>query len=170
MIPELGNFALILALCLSLVLAIFPMAGSLNNTPSWMAMARPAAWGQFFFLALSFACLVNAFLTNDFSVHYVAQHGNTQLPTIYKISAVWGAHEGSLLLWVLILSGWTVAVSRLSRKLPIEVVARVLSVMGMIGIGFISFLLFTSNPFDRHFPVPLEGGDLNPLLQDFGLA
>jgi cytochrome c-type biogenesis protein CcmF len=170
MIPELGNFALILALCLSLALAVFPMIGSLNNTPAWMAMARPAAWGQFFFLALSFACLVNAFLTNDFSVHYVALHGNTQLPTIYKISAVWGAHEGSLLLWVLILSGWTVAVSRLSRKLPIEVVARVLSVMGMIGIGFISFLLFTSNPFDRHFPVPLEGGDLNPLLQDFGLA
>jgi len=170
MIPELGNFALILALCLSLVLAIFPMAGSLNNTPSWMAMARPAAWGQFFFLALSFACLVNSFLTNDFSVLYVSEHGNTQLPTMYKISAVWGAHEGSLLLWVLILSGWTVAVSRLSRKLPIEVVARVLSVMGMVGIGFISFLLFTSNPFDRRFPVPLEGGDLNPLLQDFGLA
>jgi cytochrome c-type biogenesis protein CcmF len=170
MIPELGNFALILALCLSLVLAIFPMVGSLNNTPGWMAMARPAAWGQFFFTALSFACLVYAFLSNDFSVHYVALHGNTQLPLIYKISAVWGAHEGSLLLWALILSGWTVAVSRLSRKLPIEVVARVLSVMGMVAIGFMSFMLFTSNPFDRRFPVPLEGGDLNPLLQDFGLA
>jgi cytochrome c-type biogenesis protein CcmF len=170
MIPELGNFALILALCLSLVLAIFPMVGSLNNTPGWMAMARPAAWGQFFFTSLSFACLVHAFLTNDFSVHYVALHGNTQLPLIYKISAVWGAHEGSLLLWALILSGWTVAVSRLSRKLPLEVVARVLSVMGMVAIGFMSFMLFTSNPFDRRFPVPLEGGDLNPLLQDFGLA
>jgi len=170
MIPELGNFALILALCLSLVLAIFPMIGSLNNTPGWMALARPTAWGQFFFTALSFACLLHAFLTDDFSVFYVAQHGNTQLPTLYKISAVWGAHEGSLLLWVLILSGWTVAVSRLSRNLPIEVISRVLSVMGMVAIGFMSFLLFTSNPFDRTFPVPLEGGDLNPLLQDFGLA
>ena len=170
MIPELGNFALILALCLSLVLAIVPMVGSLNNTPGWVALARPAAWGQLFFLAISFACLVNAFLTNDFSVLYVAQHGNTQLPTLYKISAVWGAHEGSLLLWVLILGGWTAAVSVFSRKLPADVLARVLSVMGMVSIGFISFLLFTSNPFDRVFPVPLEGGDLNPLLQDFGLA
>jgi cytochrome c-type biogenesis protein CcmF len=170
MIPELGNFALILALCMTLVLAILPMIGSLNNTPGWMALARPAAWGQFFFVALSFACLVQAFLTNDFSVHYVALHGNTRLPTIYKISAVWGAHEGSLLLWVLILSGWTVAVSRLSRNLPVTVVSRVLAVMGLVAIGFISFLLFTSNPFERRFPVPLEGGDLNPLLQDFGLA
>jgi len=170
MIPELGNFALILALCLSLVLAIIPMAGSLNNTPGWVALARPAAWGQLFFLALSFACLVNAFLVNDFSVLYVAQHGNTRLPTMYKISAVWGAHEGSLLLWALILSGWTVAVSLFSRKLPAELLARVLSVMGMVAIGFISFMLFTSNPFDRTFPVPLEGGDLNPLLQDLGLA
>ena len=170
MTPELGNFALILALCLSLVLAIFPLIGSINNTPGWIALARPAAWGQFFFLAMSFAVLVNAFLNNDFSVLYVAQHGNTQLPLIYKISAVWGAHEGSLLLWALILSGWTVAVSLFSRNLPPEVVARVLSVMGMVSIGFLSFLLFTSNPFDRVFPVPLEGGDLNPLLQDFGLA
>jgi cytochrome c-type biogenesis protein CcmF len=115
-------------------------------------------------------CLVGAFLSNDFSVLYVARHGNTQLPTIYKISAVWGAHEGSLLLWALILSAWTVAVSLLSRNLPAVVVARVLSVMGMVAIGFLSFMLFTSNPFDRTFPVPVEGGDLNPLLQDFGLA
>ena len=170
MLPELGNFALILALCLSLVLATVPMIGSLNNTPGWVALARPAALGQFTFLLISFACLVNAFLTNDFSVLYVAQHGNTQLPTIYKISAVWGAHEGSLLLWALILATWTVAVSLFSRNLPAEVLARVLSVMGMVSIGFISFMLFTSNPFDRVFPVPLEGGDLNPLLQDFGLA
>ena len=170
MIPELGHFALILALCLSLVLAIMPMTGSLLNIQSWKAMAKPAAWGMFTFTAISFACLVNAFLINDFSVLYVAQHGNTQLPTIYKISAVWGAHEGSLLLWALILSGWTVAVSLFSRNLPAEVLARVLSVMGMVAIGFISFMLFTSNPFDRTFPVPPEGGDLNPLLQDFGLA
>jgi cytochrome c-type biogenesis protein CcmF len=152
------------------VLAVFPMVGSLNNTPGWVALARPAAWGQFFFVAIAFACLVNAFLTNDFSVLYVSQHGNTQLPILYKVSAVWGAHEGSLLLWALILSGWTVAVSLFARDLPAVVLARVLSVMGMIGIGFLSFLLFTSNPFDRRFPVPMEGGDLNPLLQDFGLA
>ena len=170
MIPELGQFALILALCMSLVLATIPMIGSLNNTPGWVALARPAALGQFTFLLISFGCLVNAFLSNDFSVLYVAQHGNTQLPTIYKISAVWGAHEGSLLLWALILGAWIVAVSLFSRKLPAEVLARVLSVMGMVSIGFISFMLFTSNPFERIFPVPLEGGDLNPLLQDFGLA
>ncbi len=170
MIPELGNFALILALCLALVLATVPMIGSLTNTPGWVALARPAALGQFTFLLISFGCLVNAFLTNDFSVLYVAQNGNSQLPTIYKVSAVWGAHEGSLLLWALILGGWTVAVALFSRKLPAELLARVLSVMGMVSIGFLSFLLFTSNPFDRIFPVPLEGGDLNPLLQDFGLA
>ncbi|MGB5539164.1 MAG: heme lyase CcmF/NrfE family subunit [Gammaproteobacteria bacterium] len=170
MIPELGHFALILSLCLSLVLAIFPMAGTLTNTPRWVAMAKPAAWGQFTFTAIAFACLVNAFLVNDFSVAYVSQHGNSLLPTVYKVSAVWGAHEGSLLLWALILCGWTVAVASLTRNLPAEVLARVLSVMGMISIGFLSFLLFTSNPFARVFPVPLEGGDLNPLLQDFGLA
>ncbi|MGB5260240.1 MAG: heme lyase CcmF/NrfE family subunit [Gammaproteobacteria bacterium] len=170
MIPELGHFALILALCLTLVLAIMPMAGSLANIPGWVGMAKPAAWGQFTFTLIAFACLVNAFLTNDFSVVYVARNGNTLLPTLYKVSAVWGAHEGSLLLWALILSGWTVAVAALTRNLPAEMLARVLSVMGMIGIGFLSFLLFTSNPFERAFPVPLEGGDLNPLLQDLGLA
>jgi len=170
MIPELGQFALILALCMSVVLATVPMIGSLNNTPGWVALARPAALGQFTFLVISFGCLVSAFLNNDFSVLYVAQNGNSQLPDIYKISAVWGAHEGSLLLWALTLGTWTVAVALFSRKLPAEMLARVLSVMGMISIGFISFLLFTSNPFERIFPVPLEGGDLNPLLQDFGLA
>ena len=107
MTPELGNFALILALCMSLVLAIVPLIGSFNNTPGWIALARPATWGQFLFLVIAFACLVYAFLSNDFSVLYVAHNGNTQLPDIYKISAVWGAHEGSLLLWALVLSGWT---------------------------------------------------------------
>jgi len=170
MIPELGHFALILTLCLALVLSIFPMIGSLNNTPAWVSLARPAAWGQFVFVAIAFACLLSSFLNDDFSVLYVAQHGNTQLPTIYKVSAVWGAHEGSLLLWALILSGWTLAVAIFSRDLPEEVVARVLSVMGIVSIGFLSFLIFTSNPFERTFPVPLEGGDLNPLLQDLGLA
>ncbi len=170
MIPELGHFALILALCLAVVQATVPLVGSLNRTPAWVAMGRPLAYGQFVFLAISFAALVHAFLVNDFSVVYVAQHGNTELPTIYKVSAVWGAHEGSLLLWVFILSGWTVAVAANTRSLPEEMVARVLSVMGMVSIGFLSFLLFTSNPFARVFPAPLQGGELNPLLQDFGLA
>ena len=170
MIPELGHFALILALCLAVVQAIFPLVGSLNRTPSWVAMARPLAYGQFVFLAFAFAALVHAFLTDDFSVMYVAQNGNTDLPTIYKVSAVWGAHEGSLLLWVFILSAWMIAVAAFTRSLPDVMVARVLSVMGMISIGFLSFLLFTSNPFERIFPAPLQGGELNPLLQDFGLA
>jgi cytochrome c-type biogenesis protein CcmF len=170
MIPELGHFALILALCMAVVLAIIPLVGTLNNTPGWVALAKPAAFGQFSFTALSFACLVNAFLTNDFSVAYVAQNGNTLLPVMYKISAVWGAHEGSLLLWAFILTCWTSAVALFTRNLPPVVLARVLSVMGMISIGFLSFLLFTSNPFARVYPVPLEGGDLNPLLQDPGLA
>ena len=170
MIPELGHFALILALCMALILAVFPLLGSFTRTPNWVALARPAAWGQFVFLAIAFGALTQSFLSNDFSVLYVAQHGNTQLPTLYKISAVWGAHEGSLLLWVLILAGWMVSVSLLGRSLPEDMLARVLSVMGMISIGFLSFLLFTSNPFERLFPAPLQGGDLNPLLQDFGLA
>jgi len=170
MIPELGHFALILALCLAIVQSVFPLVGSLNRTPSWVAMARPLAYGQFVFLAIAFAALVYAFLSDDFSVLYVAQNGNTELPTIYKVSAVWGAHEGSLLLWVFILSAWMIAVAAFTRSLPEVMVARVLSVMGMISIGFLSFLLFTSNPFARIFPAPLQGGELNPLLQDFGLA
>jgi cytochrome c-type biogenesis protein CcmF len=170
MIPELGHFALILALCMALIQAAFPLIGSLNRTPSWVALSRPLAWGQFAFLAVSFAALTQSFLGNDFSVLYVAQHGNSQLPLMYKISAVWGAHEGSLLLWALILAGWMVAVALFSRNLPPEMVARVLSVMAMISIGFLSFMLFTSNPFERVYPAPLEGGDLNPLLQDPGLA
>ncbi|HSH30694.1 MAG TPA: heme lyase CcmF/NrfE family subunit [Thiohalobacter sp.] len=170
MIPELGHYALILALCLALVQASLPLIGSFTGVSAWIALARPLAWGQFAFLALAFAALTYAFLTDDFTVRYVAQHGNTRLPDIYKISAVWGAHEGSLLLWVLILGGWTAAVARFGRHLPATLLARVIAVMGMISIGFLSFLLFTSNPFTRTFPVPAEGGELNPLLQDVGLA
>ncbi len=170
MIPEIGHFALVLALCLALVLAIFPLAGTLSRTPAWVAMARPLAWGQFSFLTLAFLCLAQAFLTDDFSVAYVAQNSNTQMPTLYKISAVWGAHEGSLLLWAFMLGGWTAAIAAFSHNLPEAVVARVLSVMGMISIGFLLFLLVTSNPFERLFPMPPEGRDLNPLLQDPGLA
>jgi cytochrome c-type biogenesis protein CcmF len=135
-----------------------------------MSLAQPAAWGQFAFLAFSFACLTYAFMVDDFSVAYVASNSNTALPWYYKFSAVWGAHEGSLLLWALILGGWTFAVAIFSRHLPEEMLARVLAVMGMISVGFLLFLIITSNPFARLLPnVPVDGRDLNPLLQDFGL-
>ncbi len=170
MIPELGHFALILALCLAVTQSIVPLVGSYTRNRVWMASARTLSWGQFVFLGLAMVVLANAFLSNDFSVVYVAQHGNTLLPDIYKISAVWGAHEGSLLLWAFLLSCWGIAIASFSRNMPLEMVARVLSVMGMISIGFLLFMLITSNPFDRTFPVPSEGGELNPMLQDPGLA
>lgn len=170
MIAEFGHFALILALCLALVQAFVPLVGTLGRNERWMAVARPAAWGQCVFLLVAFVALTHAFLQSDFSLAYVAQHSNTRLPTLYKVTAVWGAHEGSLLLWVLILGLWSVAVAVFSRHLPMEVVARVISVMGMISIGFLLFLLLTSNPFERIYPIPVEGRDLNPLLQDPGLA
>ena len=169
MIPELGHFALILALCLAIAQAFFPLVGAHRNKARWMAMAKPAARGQFFFLLISFICLTTSFIQNDFSVLYVAKNSNSLLPVQYQISAVWGSHEGSLLLWVLILSLWTIAVSFFSRHLPQVMVSRVLGVMGLISIGFLLFTLLTSNPFDRLFPVPADGRDLNPLLQDFGL-
>jgi cytochrome c-type biogenesis protein CcmF len=170
MIPELGHFTLILSLCLAVTLAVVPLAGSYTGNTTWMAASRSLAWGQFVFLGISLLILINTFLSNDFSVIYVAQHGNTKLPDIYKISAVWGAHEGSLLLWAFLLACWGVAIASFSRNLPLEMVSRVLSVMGMISIGFLLFMLLTSNPFDRTFPVPPEGGELNPMLQDPGLA
>ena len=169
MIAEIGHFALILALGMALVQAGFPLLGAAWRIPGWMAVARPAARAQFLFLVVSFACLVNVFINNDFSVAYVAQNSNTLLPVYYRISAVWGAHEGSLLLWVLILAGWGLAVTFYSRTLPEPFVARVLGVMGLVSIGFLLFTLMTSNPFERLFPAPLEGNDLNPLLQDIGL-
>ncbi|WP_263263961.1 heme lyase CcmF/NrfE family subunit [Pseudomonas sp. RIT-PI-S] len=170
MMPELGQLALALALCLALTQALLPLLGAWRNVPAWMATARPAAWGQFAFLLFAFGCLAQAFLHDDFSVAYVAENSNTALPWYYKFSAVWGAHEGSLLLWALILGGWTFAVSLFSRQLPAAMLARVLGVMGLISTGFLLFLLATSNPFARILPqVPLQGRDLNPLLQDFGL-
>ncbi|MDM8547822.1 heme lyase CcmF/NrfE family subunit [Candidatus Venteria ishoeyi] len=169
MVPELGHFALILALCLAIVQTVFPLIGTARNIPNWMAVARPAATGQWVFMLLGFACLTYSFIYNDFSVAYAAQHSNSNLPLIYRISAVWGGHEGSLLLWVFILSSWTVAVAFLSRSLPEDMAARVLAVMGFISIGFLLFMIMTSNPFDRLFPIPMEGRDLNPLLQDPGL-
>ncbi|MCJ8167913.1 heme lyase CcmF/NrfE family subunit [Atopomonas sediminilitoris] len=170
MVAELGQLALILAFCLAAILAVFPLLGAWRGNALWMSLARPAAWGQFAMLVFSFACLTQAFLVDDFSVAYVASNSNSALPWYYKFSAVWGGHEGSLLLWALILSGWTFAVSICSRELPEQLLARVLGVLGWIAIGFLLFLLMTSNPFDRLLPnVPVDGNDLNPLLQDFGL-
>jgi cytochrome c-type biogenesis protein CcmF len=170
MIPELGHLAMILALCLTLVQATLPLIGAWRGDRQWMSLAQPAAWGQFAFLLFAFICLTYAFLVDDFSVAYVASNSNSALPWFYKFSAVWGAHEGSLLLWALILAGWTFAVSIFSRQLPEEMLARVLGVMGLISVGFLLFLIVTSNPFARLLPnTPLDGRDLNPLLQDFGL-
>ncbi len=170
MIPELGNFAVMLALCLAVLQATIPLTGAFTGNQLWMSLSRPLSSGIWVFMALSFACLAYAFLHDDFSVAYIARNSNTLLPWYYKFAAVWGAHEGSLLLWILILSSWAYAVSLLSRNLPLDMLARVLSVMGIIQVGFMAFLLFTSNPFERLLlNTPSEGSDLNPLLQDFGL-
>jgi cytochrome c-type biogenesis protein CcmF len=169
MIPELGHFALVMALCMAMIQSFFPIAGAARGNVAWMSLARPAARVQLLFLVLAFGALVHAFVTNDFSVVYVAQNSNTRLPLIYRISAVWGAHEGSLLLWILILGLWTFAVTVFSRHLPEQFVARVLGVMGLISIGFLLFILITSNPFIRDAMPPPDGADLNPLLQDPGL-
>ncbi|MEW6353015.1 MAG: heme lyase CcmF/NrfE family subunit [Pseudomonadota bacterium] len=169
MIPELGHFALIIALCLALLQTILPLIGAARGIPAWMAVARPAARGQFIFLTIAVACLIYAFVVNDFSVLYVASNSNSALPVSYRVAALWGAHEGSLLLWAFILGVWMLAVTYFSRSLPQEFVARVLGVMGFISIGFLLFMLLTSNPFERLFPAAVEGRDLNPLLQDIGL-
>ena len=170
MIPELGQFALIVALCLAIAQAVLPLWGAQTNNINMMSVGRSAASGQFLFLLVAFLCLTYSFIANDFSVLYVTNNSNTLLPIYYRISAVWGAHEGSLLLWVLCLAGWGFAVAVRSRSLPEDVLARVLSIMGMISIGFILFTLLTSNPFERMFPAASEGRDLNPLLQDPGLV
>jgi cytochrome c-type biogenesis protein CcmF len=145
------------------VQGVLPLVGAQNaGQQQWIALARPAAQTQFLLIAISFGCLAQSFLANDFSVSYVANHSNTQLPTLYRFSAVWGGHEGSLLLWVLMLAGWGVAVSLASRQLPEVMVARVLAVLGLVGIGLLAFILFTSNPFERLLPAAAEGRDLNP--------
>ena len=169
MIPELGHFALILALLVSLVQGTLPLAGAARHSLSWIALARPAARAQFLLVAFAFGCLTWAFVANDFSVVYVAQHSNSRLPLEYRVSGVWGGHEGSLLLWMLMLSGWTVAVSVFSRHLPDVMVARVIGVLGLVAVGFLAFILLTSNPFERLLPAAPDGRDLNPLLQDPGL-
>ncbi|QBB71136.1 heme lyase CcmF/NrfE family subunit [Pseudolysobacter antarcticus] len=169
MIPELGQFALILALLLAIAQCVLPIIGAALQNRALMAVARPAVAGQAIFIVLAFAILTYAFLTQDFSVAYVAQNSNSLLPWYYRFSAVWGAHEGSLLLWLLILNIWTVAVAAFSRKLPQDFISRVLGVMGFISLGFLLFTLLTSNPFARALPIPLDGNDLNPVLQDPGL-
>ncbi len=170
MVPELGHFALILAFCMALAQATFPLIGAARVIPNWIALARPAAIGQLGFLLISYGCLTYAFIVHDFSVAYVAQNSNTSLPLLYRVAAVGGGHEGSLLLWVLVLGAWTGAVTLFSRQIPDDMAARVIGVMGLVSIGFLLFTLLTSNPFDRLQPVPMDGRDLNPLLQDPGMA
>jgi len=169
MIPELGQFALSVALVLALIQATLPLLGTYTGNARLVSLARPATAGQFVFVAIAFGLLATAFLQNDFSVAYVATNSNSLLPTPLRFSAVWGGHEGSLLLWVLILNLWSVAVAAFSNSLPRDFMARVLSVLGIVSVGFLLFTMFTSNPFDRHLPALAEGQDLNPLLQDFGL-
>ena len=169
-VPDIGHFSLILALSMAVVLAIVPTMGVQRGIASWIAMARPLAYGQLLFVAIAYYCLTHAFINHDFSVAYVAANSNTQLPVMYRIAGVWGSHEGSLLLWILILSIWTAAVALLSKSLPVELIGRVLGVLGIVSIGFLTFVLFTSNPFLRQFPIPIDGRDLNPLLQDPGMA
>jgi cytochrome c-type biogenesis protein CcmF len=169
MLPELGQFALILALLLAFVQCAFPLYGAWRNNAALIALARPVVAGQCVFVVLAFAILTYAFLAQDFSVAYVAQNSNSTLPWYYRFPAVWGAHEGSLLLWVLILNLWTVAVAALSRRLPDVLIARVLGVLGFVSFGFLLFTILTSNPFLRHLPALADGNDLNPILQDPGL-
>ncbi len=170
MIPELGHFALILALCIAAAQAVLSLVGAARGNTVWMSVARPAAQGQFVFVALAFACLAYSFLNNDFSVLNVATNSNSGLPWFYRLAATWGSHEGSLLLWVLMLATWMTAVSVFSRHLPLDMVARILGVMALVSIGFLLFMLLTSNPFERLLPPAPDGRDLNPLLQDPGMV
>jgi cytochrome c-type biogenesis protein CcmF len=174
MIPEIGHFALILATVVALMQGVLPIAGTLVSSQqtrvTLQSLARPTAALQFVLVAFAFGALAAAFLGNDFSVQYVAQHSNSLLPKPYQFAAVWGGHEGSLLLWVLLLSMWSVAVAVFSRSLPLDMVARVIGVLGLISVGFLLFILTTSNPFERLLPAALDGRDLNPLLQDPGLV
>ncbi len=169
MLPEIGQFLMVLAFCLAVIQSILPLLGAQRGQLSWMRMAPNLAWAQFIALAFAYGLLTYAFIYNDFSVAYAASNSSINLPIEYKISAVWGGHEGSLLLWILILAGWGVAVASFSNNLPVAMSSRVLAVMGMVSVGFIGFMVFTSNPFDRLMMVPLDGNDLNPMLQDPGM-
>jgi cytochrome c-type biogenesis protein CcmF len=170
MIPELGHFALILAAVVALLQGTLPFAGAQRGDVGLMSLARVAACVQALLIAFAFACLAAAFVNNDFSVLYVASNSNSKLPAIYRFTAVWGGHEGSMLLWMLMLGGWTAAVAVFSRHIPLVRVARILGVLGLVSLGFHLFLLLTSNPFERLLPMPIDGRDLNPLLQDPGMV
>src|SRR5690554_3677052 len=170
MIPEVGHYALVIALLMAAVQAVMPLAGAATRRPLWMAYARPMAAGQFLFVAIAYACLTASYMLDDFSVMNVTNNSNSMLPWYYKFSAVWGNHEGSVLLWSLMLAGWGFFAARYSWELPRDMVARVLGVLGMVCVGFLLFILVTSNPFERILPhMPADGSDLNPLLQDIGL-
>ncbi|MBZ0106454.1 MAG: heme lyase CcmF/NrfE family subunit [Sulfuricella denitrificans] len=169
MIPELGHFSLILALLLALVQGVLPLVGAARNNAAWMAVARPAARAQFLFVAIAFGALAYSFLSGDFSVVNVTRNSHSRLPEIYRLTATWGSHEGSMLLWTFILGLWTVAVTLFSRHLPEDMLARVVGVMGLVSFGFLLFMLATSNPFLR-MPMAMDGSDLNPLLQDPGMV
>lgn len=169
MIPELGSFALILALLLCVILGTLPVIGASTNNVLWMSLARPLSAGVFVFVGIALAILTYAFVTDDFSVQFVAQHSNSLLPSQYKFTAVWGGHEGSFLLWTFMLTGWMVAVSVYSKTMPLDFSSRVLGILGMLCFGYLLFMLATSNPFDRVVPLPpADGADLNSALQDFG--
>ncbi|MDE1949255.1 MAG: heme lyase CcmF/NrfE family subunit [Burkholderiales bacterium] len=170
MIPELGHLMLFFALAVALVQSVLPMAGAQRGRRDWMALARPLATAQAALIVLAFGCLVASFVRNDFSVLYVASNSNSALPLHYRIAAVWGGHEGSLLLWMFMLNVWTLAVARFSRSLPLPFVARILAVLGLVSAGFLLFMLLTSNPFERLLPAAIDGRDLNPLLQDPGMV
>jgi cytochrome c-type biogenesis protein CcmF len=170
MTPELGHFALVIALALATAQVVLSFAGARTGRASWLATARPVAVGQFVFVLGAFAALAWSFVANDFSVLNVASHSNSKLPAQYRFAATWGSHEGSILLWSLMLAGWTFAVAVFSRRLPERFVARVLGVMGLVSVGFLLFILLTSNPFERLIPAAAEGSDLNPLLQDPGMV
>jgi len=170
MIPELGHFAIIVALFVASAQSIFSLVGAARGNRLWMSVSRPAAHAQFALVALAFACLAYSFVNNDFSVLNVASNSNSQLPWFYRLAAAWGSHEGSLLLWVLMLSGWMSAVAMFSRHVPTDMVARILGVMALVAVGFFLFMLLTSNPFDRLLPPAVDGRDLNPLLQDPGMV
>lgn len=170
MIPEVGHFALILALCVAVVQGTLPLLGASFNNVALMSLAKPAARMQFALVLLAFLCLGYAFWVKDFSVLYVAANANSQLPVEYRLAAIWGAHEGSLLLWTFILTLWMVAVTVFSRHLPEATRARILGVMGLVSVGFLLFMLTVSNPFERLIPAPRDGRDLNPLLQDPGMV
>ncbi len=169
MIPEIGHFSLILALMVALTLGSLPIVGAARGNAVWMSLAKPLARAQFLLIGFAFLCLAYAFATMDYSVMYVAANSNSKLPIQFRIAAVWGGHEGSLLLWALILSVWTVVVSLFSKHLPDDMRARILGVMGLISVGFLLFMLMVSNPFERLIPAALDGRDLNPLLQDPGM-